>query len=65
MSKVIERKRNSVRHSKPNARINTKRHRNSLPVNPNRRNMSVDVSETFEEVHEMNKKALNLLAKRI
>lgn len=35
-----------------------------LPTNPNRREMSVDMSTTFKEVHEMNKKALKMLAKR-
>jgi hypothetical protein len=33
-------------------------------LNPNRRKMSVPVSETFEEIHNMNKRALHLLAKR-
>ena len=33
-------------------------------MNPNRRKMTVAVSETFEDIHDMNKKALNLLAKR-
>lgn len=64
MSKVIDQpKQGTVRHTERNGRINAKRQRDS--VNPNRRKMSVDVSATFEEVHEMNKKALQLLAKRI
>lgn len=48
--------------SKKKARIRLRGHRN--PQNPNRRNMSVNVTSTFDEVHEMNKKALNILAKR-
>lgn len=33
-------------------------------MNPNKRKMTVAVAETFVDIHDMNKKALNLLAKR-
>jgi hypothetical protein len=33
-------------------------------TNPNRRKMSVSISDSFEEIHDMNQKALKLLAKR-
>lgn len=33
-------------------------------MNPNKRKMTVAVAETFEDIQIMNKKALNLLAKR-
>lgn len=38
--------------------------RSKNSTNPNRRKMSVPVSESFEEIHDMNQEALRVLAKR-
>ncbi|KLV27956.1 MULTISPECIES: hypothetical protein [Niallia] len=44
--------------------FNKPKNQSKKSMNPNRRKMTVAVSETFEDIHDMNKKALNLLAKR-
>lgn len=38
--------------------------RNQLPINPNRRPMTVNIMESYEELYKLNKKALKILAKR-
>ncbi|MTH55430.1 hypothetical protein GKZ89_18725 [Bacillus mangrovi] len=46
----------------PKAALQKKR---KASKNPNRRKMSVPVSETFHSVHDMNKRALEIIAKRV
>ncbi|HWI48021.1 MAG TPA: hypothetical protein VNU45_07330 [Rummeliibacillus sp.] len=38
--------------------------RQKYSTNPNRPKMTVNVSESFDELHDLNKKALRILAKR-
>ncbi|MFG3613386.1 hypothetical protein [Rummeliibacillus stabekisii] len=48
------------RRGKVKAGIRGKR----VSSNPSKRKMSVDVSSSFEEIYDMNKKALEILSKR-
>lgn len=55
--------RSPIMESPPNQKASF-RLRETRNLNLNRREMSVSVSESFLELHEMNKKALRILAKR-
>jgi hypothetical protein len=48
----------TVQSMKPGVR------RSKRSTNPNRRKMTVSVSDSFEELHELNQRALKVLAKR-
>lgn len=50
----------TIQQSAKKARIR----RSTGSTNPNRRKMTVPVTQSFEEIHDMNQKALKLLAKR-